>query len=181
MPFPRLLLIIALITFFQTANAQTPPRVNPVIKNFGGIFELPYAVEKPDPSLFYKIVVEVQDMRNTPDEINWALNNSARLINLHVLGGVPFDHLDVVVVIHGEATYAAMNNEAYKAKYKKNNPNLDLFKELQTAGVKLFICGQSLINREVDPTKLVPEVKIATSMLTTMTTHMMKGYVPLRF
>ncbi len=161
--------------------AQEPPRVNPVIKKFGGVFEIPYAVEKPDPSLFYKIVIEVQDMRNKPEEINWALYTSARLLNLHVMSGVPLNHLEVIMVVHGEATYSAMNNEAYKAKYKVNNPNLDLFKELQSAGVKLFICGQSLINREVDHTKLVPEVKVATSMLTTMTTYMMKGYVPLKF
>jgi intracellular sulfur oxidation DsrE/DsrF family protein len=173
--------VFALIMTSCFAFSQEQQRVNPIIKKFGGIFEIPYAEEKPDPSLFYKITVEVQDMRNKPEEVNWALNNSARLINLHVMGGVPFDHLDVVLVIHGEATYAVMNNEAYKAKYNVTNPNLDLFKELQKAGIKMFVCGQSLINREVDYKKLVPEVKIATSMITTMTTHMMKGYVPLRF
>jgi intracellular sulfur oxidation DsrE/DsrF family protein len=177
----KTIFIITLLLISCFAFAQEPPRVNPIIKKFGGVFEIPYAAEKPDPSLFYKIIIEVQDMRNKPEEVNWALNNSARLINLHVMGGVPFDHLDVVLVIHGEATYAVMNNESYKAKYKVNNPNLDLFKELQGAGIKMFVCGQSLINREVDHLKIVPEVKIATSMLTTMTTHMTKGYVPLRF
>lgn len=38
-------------------SAQT--RVFPVIKNYGGIFEVPDAVEKPNPELDYKIVVEL--------------------------------------------------------------------------------------------------------------------------
>ncbi len=181
MKLPRLLFILVLVTFYHSVNAQAPTRVNPVVKNFGGAFEIPYAIEKPDPSLFYKIIVEVQEVRNEPSEVNWALNNAARLINLHVIGGVPFDHLDAVVVVHGEATYSAMNNEAYKAKYKTNNPNLNLYKELEGARIKIFICGQSLINRDVDRTKLVPEIKIATSMITTMTTYMTKGYVPMKF
>jgi intracellular sulfur oxidation DsrE/DsrF family protein len=180
-PMKSIYLLLSLLLLPAFTKAQTPLRINPIIKTFGGAFEIPYAIEKPDPSLFYKIIVEVQEVRNEPAEVNWALNNAARLINLHVIGGVPYDHLDVVVVVHGEATYAAMNNEAYKTKYKTDNPNRNLFKELDGAGVKLFICGQSLINREVDRTKLVPEIKIATSMITTMTTHMMKGYVPMKF
>jgi intracellular sulfur oxidation DsrE/DsrF family protein len=74
-----------------------------------------------------------------------------------------------------------MNNDAYRAKYKVNNPNLVLFDELQKAGVKIFVCGQSLINRKIDRMKMVPQVKIASSMLTTMTTYQLKGYAALKF
>jgi intracellular sulfur oxidation DsrE/DsrF family protein len=85
------------------------------------------------------------------------------------------------VAIHGEASYSIMNNEAYKEKYKTSNPNLELYKELQEAGVKMFICGQSLIGRSIDRTKIIPQVKIATSMLTTVTTHQLMGYAILKF
>jgi intracellular sulfur oxidation DsrE/DsrF family protein len=74
-----------------------------------------------------------------------------------------------------------MNSEQHFKKYKKENPNLQLFEELSKAGVKIFVCGQSLINRKVDRTKLVPEVKIATSMLTTLTTYQLRGYALLKF
>ena len=74
-----------------------------------------------------------------------------------------------------------MNNEAYKAKYKVDNPNLKIYQQLQTAGVKMFVCGQSLIAREVDRNKLVPEVKISVSMLTILTTYQLKGYAVLKF
>ena len=102
-------------------------------------------------------------------------------MNLHVVGGVPSEKLQIVVAIHGEASYSVMNNEAYRDKYRTGNPNLDLYKELADAGVKFFICGQSLIARDIERARMVPQVKIATSMLTTITTHQLRGYIVLKF
>lgn len=166
---------------FLTIASYAQIRVFPAVQRYGGIFEIPYAVEKPDPRMKYNIVVEVERESEKPDSLSWALNNVARLVNLHVMGGVPKENLDVVIVLHGGATYITMNNEQYQKKYKKDNPNLELFQELSKAGVKIFVCGQSLINRKVDRAKMVPEVKIATSMLTTLTTYQLKGYALLKF
>lgn len=163
------------------AQGQVPSRVNPIIKSEGGIFEVPFAIEKPDPTLIYNIVIEVERESEKPDTINWALNNVARLLNLHSVGGVPSANMNVVLAIHGGATYTTMNNEQYRAKYKVDNPNLKLYQELQAAGVKMFVCGQSIINRKVDRSRIVPEVKPAVSMLTTLTTFQLRGYAYLRF
>ncbi len=105
----------------------------------------------------------------------------ARLVNLHASAGVPKQNLDVVMVIHGEATYTAMNDDAHKTKCNVGIPYKVLYTALEKAGVKILICGQSLINRQVDRHKLLPEVKIATSMLTTLTHYQMKGYSVLKF
>ena len=175
----RILYTLAALLLSISLAAQT--RVFPVVKNYGGIFEVPDAVEKPDPTLDYKIVIELATGSEKPGVFNASLNNIARLINLHAVGGVPKEKLSVVVAIHGEASYSIMNNEAYRDKYKTSNPNLDLYKELSEAGVKFFICGQSLISREIDRTKMVPEVQIATSMLSTLTTHQLLGYAVLKF
>ena len=174
-----ILLMSSLVAF--VSFGQAPSRVNPVIKSQGGIFEVPYAVEKPDPTLTYSIVIEVERESDKPDTINWALNNVARLLNLHSVGGVAAKNMNVVLAIHGGATYTTMNNEAYRSKYKMDNPNLKLYEELQAAGVRIFVCGQSLINRKVDRTRLVPEVKVALSMLTTVTTYQTRGYAYLKF
>lgn len=174
-------LIFSVFLFCLSLSAMSQNRVNPVIKNFGGIFEIPYAEEKPDPTLDYKIVIEVVSNTEKYDSINWPLFNVARLINLHVMGGVPKEKIQVVVVIHGSAAFTVMNNESYKAKYGVDNPNLKLYQELQQAGVKMFVCGQSLIARKIDRYKMVPEVKVATSALTTLTTYQLKGYAILRF
>lgn len=177
----RSLVAIVLIMAPVVVCSQTPARVNPVIPHFGGVFPIPYAEEKPDPTLKYRVVIEVERASEKPDTLNWALNNVARMLNLHVSGGAPPENMEVILAIHGGATYTLMNNDAYRAKYKVDNPNLGLYRELKAAGVKMFVCGQSLIAREVDRTRLVPEVKISVSMLTILTTYQLKGYALLRF
>jgi intracellular sulfur oxidation DsrE/DsrF family protein len=126
-------------------------------------------------------VIEIATPSDNPDSTNWALYNVARLVNLHVMGGVPKEKLHVVLAIHGGAAFSVMNNKAYKEKYGVENPTLKLFKELDQAGVKMFVCGQSLLARNIDHLKMVPEVKVASSMLTVMTTYQLKGYSALKF
>lgn len=142
---------------------------------------MPFADEKVDPSLDYKIVVEVKTASEKPDEINWALNNVARMLNLHAMAGVPKEKLNVVLAIHGGAAFTVMDNAEYRNKYKTDNPNLELYKALEEAGVKMFVCGQSLLARDINKDKMVTQVKIASSMLTTMTTYQLKGYAQLVF
>ena len=173
--------VLILILLGVSVSSFSQSRINPVIKSYGGIFEIPYAAEKPDPSLDYNIVIEIERASDTPDSTNWALYTVARLINLHVMGGVPKEKLHVVLAIHGAAAFSVMNNDTYKAKYGVDNPTLKLFRELQQAGVKMFVCGQSLIARKIDRYKMVPEVKVASSMLTVMTTYQLKGYAALKF
>jgi intracellular sulfur oxidation DsrE/DsrF family protein len=173
--------ILVFVLLLVSVSSFSQSRINPVIKSYGGIFDIPYAQEKPDPTLEYNIVIEIERASDTPDSTNWALYNVARLINLHVMGGVPKEKLHIVLAIHGAAAFSVMDNKAYKAKYGVDNPTLKLFKELDQAGVKMFVCGQSLIARKIDQNSMVPEVKIATSMLTTMTTYQLKGYAALKF
>lgn len=172
---------LALASLFISVYSIGQHKVNPIIKNYGGIYDLPYADEKVDPTLDYNIVVEVVTSNNKPDEVNWALNNVARMLNLHAMAGVPQEKMNVVLAIHGGAAFTVMNNEEYKKKYKVDNPNLDLYQALEEAGVKLFVCGQSLLARDINKEKMVPQIKIASSMLTTMTTYQLKGYAQLVF
>lgn len=172
--FTSICLLIVVGSFAQK-------QVNPIIKDYGSIYEIPYADEKIDPTLDYKIIVEVVRAIEKPEEVNWALNNVARLLNLHVMAGVAKEKLHVVLAIHGGAAFTVMNNEEYRKKYGVDNPNLDLFKALDQAGVRILVCGQSLIAREINKDKMAPEVKIAPSMLTTLTTYQLKGYAQLIF
>ncbi|MEQ8303853.1 MAG: DsrE family protein [Cyclobacteriaceae bacterium] len=173
--------VLPLLFVLSSVAAFAQERINPIIKDYGGIFDIPYADEKIDPTLDYKIAIEVVRASESPKEVNWALNNVARLLNLHAMAGVPKEKLHVVLAIHGGAAFTVMNNEEYKKKYKTDNPNLDLYKALEEAGVKIVVCGQSLIARDIDKDKMVPQVKIASSMLTTMTTYQLKGYAMLVF
>jgi intracellular sulfur oxidation DsrE/DsrF family protein len=173
----KFLLFIALFPAFVLA--QTPQ--NPVIKTTGSINDIPYATVKPDPSLDYNIVIDIMTGPEKPSEMNPSLDNVARLINLHVVGGVPKENLHIVLAVHNISAASLMNNEAYRQRFKTDNPNLKLIDELIRNGVKVAVCGQSLVKRDIDPKNLAPGVEVATSMLTTVTTYQLKGYAVLKF
>ncbi len=148
---------------------------NPIIKNFGTIYEIKDAVN-PDPSIIYKIVVDLKTTQRDKESINPGLNNVARMLNLHGLGGVKAENLKIAVAIHGGATDVILTNEAYRSRYELDNPNLKLISELKEAGVDLYVCGQSLLGRKYEHGEVNKEIKIGLSMLTVVTTHLHKGY-----
>jgi intracellular sulfur oxidation DsrE/DsrF family protein len=163
------------------AIGQTPPKVNPAIKSFGSVWEIPNAKEKPDPNMEYNIVVDITDAAAKPDTINVYLEAVATLYNLHAVGGVPVKNIHMVVVLHKMATYSVFTNEKFQQKFKVDNPNLALIKELSDAGVKFYTCGQTLIRGKIAENEIAPEVKVATSALTTLTTYQLKGYASINF
>lgn len=163
------------------AHLSGQERVAPIIKDFGAIYDIPSASVKPDPTQVYKIVVDVVTGADDPGDLSSGLNNVARMINLHAIGGVPAGKIDVVLAMHGGATFATLNNEAYREKFGVENPNAPLVKALKAAGVKLVVCGQSLLGREIPLENVLPEIEIGTSMLTTVSTYQLKGYAVFRF
>jgi intracellular sulfur oxidation DsrE/DsrF family protein len=174
--------ISVLISFcMSVAGAGAQNKVNPVIKHFGAITEVPFSVENPDPKLNYKIVVEVNSDNPKPETVHEFFDKVAAVVNLHALGGVPANKLNVVMVIHGPAAQFVLNDEAYKKKYNTANPNIPLFKELADAGVKIFVCGQSLNKRNIPNEAVAAEVKTALSAITTLTTYQLKGYSVLKY
>jgi intracellular sulfur oxidation DsrE/DsrF family protein len=178
-PFKKFSFAFGLFLVCNLAISQET--INPIIKGYGGILDAPHALERPDPNMEYKIVIDVATGDSDPKAVMYSLENVARLLNLHAMGGVPADHMKVVLAIHGGAVWSTLDNETYNAKYGVDNPHLPLFKELAAAGVRMFACSQSLMGRDIDHTKLASEVKVATSMLSTMTTYQLKGYAALKF
>lgn len=169
------------VILFISHTALSQEMINPVIKSFGGIFDAPHAAEKPDPNMEYKVIIDVVTGNSKVDEPFYSIVNVARLMNLHAMGGVKKENMKIVLAIHGGAVWSVLNNEKYNEKYGIDNPHIPLFKELQEAGVKIFVCSQSMMGRKIDHTKLVPGIQTATSMLTTMTTYQLKGYAALKF
>jgi intracellular sulfur oxidation DsrE/DsrF family protein len=178
--FAFTLLVILSTPLLLQAQAQSQEAQFPMVKGFGGIYEVSGAVE-PDADLNYKIVVDLKTDQPEKAEINRGLNNVARMMNLHGLGGVKPESLQVAVVMHGNATNVMLKNEAYQEKYGTANPNLELIDALKEAGAELYVCGQSLRAREYDQEQVNPKVTIGLSMLTVVTTHMHEGYQLLVF
>jgi intracellular sulfur oxidation DsrE/DsrF family protein len=177
--FNKLSFVFGLLFLSNLAFGQE--MINPIIKGYGGIMDAPHAVERPDPNMEYKVVIDIATGDSDPKAVMYSLENVARLLNLHAMGGMPADKMKIVLAIHGGAIWSTLDNETYKAKYGVDNPHLPLFKELAAAGVTMFACSQSLMGRDIGHTKLASEVSVATSMLTTMTTYQLKGYAALKF
>ncbi len=164
-----------LILFIVATCSFAQKGANPIIKNYGTIYEIEGAVN-PDSEIEYRIVVDLKTLQRDKESINPGLNNVARMLNLHGLGGVKAKNLNVAVAIHGGATDVILNNEAYQKKYELDNPNLQLIDELKEAGVELYVCGQSLLARNYEHEEVNTQIKIGLSMLTVVTTYMHKGY-----
>ncbi len=172
---------ILFLLLFVASNLLAQEKSNPLIKNFGAVYLVPFAIEKPNPELNYKILVDVNTASEKPEIVNENLEAVAKVLNLHILGGVPLKNLQVVLVVHGAAAFNLMNNVAYQQKYAVDNPNLPLLTELGKAGVKIFICGQTVLKRNIDYHLLAPEVTVAMSAITTITNYTIKGFTVLKY
>jgi intracellular sulfur oxidation DsrE/DsrF family protein len=153
----------------------------PLLKGgkYSGIIPINDPTEIPDPNIDYKILFELT--QNNPDstikEINAGLDEIARVINLHVASGIPAKRIIPVIVVHATALNAIKNNEAYKKKYKVDNPNIKLINEMEKIGAKFIACGQAMEFFEVKREELLPEIKISLTAQTVITGYQLKGYV----
>jgi len=174
-------IIFVLLILFSVQISIAQNKVFPVIKNFGAATEIPFATVTIDPKVDYKILIDVVTAAEKPEMINENIENIARIINLHALGGVSAKKLHVIAVFHGGAIMNILNNTEYRKKFGVDNPNMALFATLKEAGIPMYVCGQTLFKRNVDIATVVPEVLPALSAITTVTTYSAKGYTVLKF
>jgi intracellular sulfur oxidation DsrE/DsrF family protein len=174
---------VGLLAFFLFSSfygfGQSPQF--PIVKEYGGIYEIPEATERPDPTLEYKIIVDLTSAAEDNKKISRWVDNVARMMNLHGLAGVPKENIKVKVVIHGGAIFTLLNDENYKKRFEVENPNIKVYEALKESGADILVCGQSLIARNLKQEDLWPGVRIAHSALTTLTTYVQQGYVLLKF
>ena len=162
-------------------SAQKESKIFPVIKDYGGVYEVAYATDKPDSTLDYKIVVEAEGPIDHPDSLYRPFENIARMYNLHVYGGVPRNHIHLDVVIFFKAIFVILDNDAYKKKFGVDNPNLKVIEEMKQAGINLYACGQSVTGFGIDPKTVNQNFQVVLSRATTVSTRQMKGYAFFKF
>ena len=186
------LLIICFVTISFAIEAQpqqnssqkkfeTQTEVKLPVKDFGKVYNVPFAEDRPDPAIQYKIVFEASEKIDSFSQVYPPLEHVARMYNLHVYGGVPQKNLDVVLVIAGFGIPAVMNNEAYRKRYGVDNPNLKILEELKAAGIKINGCAQAMMKNSIDPADVNPIVQPIFSRFTTISTYQMKGYAYFKY
>lgn len=153
----------------------------PLIKagTFSGVLPVEGVDEIPSPKRQYKLLFEftLNFKDSTHEKLNPGLVEIARVLNLHVASGIPISHIHPVIVVHGPSLFSIENNETFKAKYKKDNPNNQLIQDLMKNGAKFIACGQAMNFLDVKKEELYPGVKVSLTAQTVLSNYIGQGYV----
>jgi ubiquinone/menaquinone biosynthesis C-methylase UbiE/intracellular sulfur oxidation DsrE/DsrF family protein len=158
--------------------AKGPKPVAPIVPGYGAVVPLPGAAEAPAKGT--KVVFDVTGLGKDVTQPLPGLVRAATLLNLAGTSGLTPSDLEIVVVLHGDATSAALDDGAYKELTGKESPHAAVMKLLKRAGVKFVVCGQSLARKGYDPKRVRGEVSIAASAVTAVVNLQARGfgYIP---
>ncbi len=167
-----------LVLSVSTSAQQPAPtrHLGPVVPSFGGVFDVPDPVLVPPKDTDLKVRF---DVRVGPDagEVNTGFDTVARFLNMHARAGVPQERVKVALVIHGTAGKDTLVNDEYRRRFGKDNPNVKLLEELKTAGVRIYLCGQTSIGRDLPRAQVASSVDMAFSAMTAHLVLDKEGYV----
>jgi len=162
---------------FGPAKADSPRPM--LVPGYDAAKDLAGARELPDPKTDYKVVfADGQDAKN-PGDVNPMLPTIATYVNTLGKYGVPAEHRHLVIMFHQRTPDIdiVMSNDAYKARYNRDNPNIAIIHALKQAGVDIRVCGQGLIGRKIEASQVNPDVQIDLWAMTTLVNLQLKGYV----
>jgi hypothetical protein len=162
-------------------GAIAPPTTPATAKidGYGKVVQLPNAAHQPREGA--KLCVDVTKSED-PDKLNSAIEKVARYVNIYAGAGAQPANAEIAVILHDGATLAVLNADAYSKKFgTQGNPNLDCLQKLHEAGVKIYVCGQSLISKGGTPEDVVVFVDVSVSALTSLANLQADGfaYLPL--
>ena len=175
--------VLCLIIACQTLafGQKRTPQTGPVFEDMGPVFDIPDLDNAPDSESILKAIFDIDRLQKEPSQANPLILSLHRYYNMHVRAGVPKENIYLAFVLHGKSTKNALNDAAYEAKYGIKNPNTTLIKALAKEGVHMYICGQSASFAGYSKDDLMPEIKLALSAMTVLTTYQMDGYAMIKF
>ena len=168
--------VVLLWSIHATADERS---FGPVIEGYGPT----YPINDRDVPLREDFVYNaVFDSAANPDVtgLNTGLVSVARFLNMHARNGVSVDNMNIAVVVHGPALKALLTDDSYFSRHGMDNPNTELVQKLHAAGVRFYVCGQSVMFGGFEKEELVGPAKVALSAMTMMTELQSDGYALLR-
>lgn len=169
-----LLASVALLSL--TVGLADEPSFGPIIEGYGPTYPISDR-DVPLPGNFtYKAVFDLAKYPGETSSLNPYLVSVARFLNMHARNGVPAANMDLAVVVHGAAVKNLLNDKAYETRYQGKNPNLELLGKLHDAGVRIYVCGQSMTFGGIDRGELAEPAQVALSAMTMLTVLQSEGY-----
>jgi intracellular sulfur oxidation DsrE/DsrF family protein len=175
--FGSALAALALVTAAPYAAHATDELAVP---GYAVAVDVPGAHELPDPTLDYKIAWGIgQGAADLTAEVNPTLPTIARYVNTLAKWGVPQDKRHIIVMFHQRSDDfdIVLTNDAFRAKYGKDNPNIALITALKKAGVEFRACGQAVAGRKIAAKDVNPDIQIDLWAMTSFMNLQMKGFV----
>ena len=152
-------------------------RASEPVAGFGKISPVAGAHNLSDGRLQYRVIFSVTKTAETPGKVSPSLEKVARFLNLLGSQGVSPRQRHIVVILHGPATSAVLNDETYRARYGVPNPNLALIRALRNASATVHVCGQALAAQKIGGSAVSADVITDLSAMTTIATLQLKGWV----
>jgi intracellular sulfur oxidation DsrE/DsrF family protein len=173
-------LCLALV-FVSMQSMASDPVTGPVIKSYGPVFAVPDGSFNLEPDRHYKIVMDIGSGPEDPSELNRNIETAARFLNMHSRNGIKPENLELSVVLHGSGARAALTQEAHEKHFSVPNGSRQLIEELGSAGVAIYICGQTAGYHGYGSEDLLSEVSVAVSAMTVHVRLQQEGYQAILF
>ena len=169
--------LVALAAYLvSTAALAAEPTTGPIVDGYGSSFNIPDSDVQLPADHDYRVVYEITQYNNGPNELNRAVDRVARFLNLHGKAGVPEEKMHLAIVTHMAALKGFLNDAAYERQYQMKNPNAELVQRLIDHGVEIYVCGQSMGFQGLAKSDLAPGVKLAPSAMTMVHLLQDRGY-----
>lgn len=177
----RMLLAIFTLTTISMAALSAAPVTGPVVKSFGPVFAPPKGAYNLAADKIYKVSMDVARTGDFPEDRNRSMESAARFLNMHARNGIEQENIEFALIVHGPATKDLLTDEAYSSRYEEPNPNTAMLRELQQAGVKIYLCSQSAAYKKFAWDEFNPAVTIAVSAMTAHVRLQQEGYTLIPF
>ena len=169
-------LVVALGPTLPAAASEAPTRsTGPVFEAFGPVIDGVEAQYMP-PVETYRAAFDVWIGPEDPAKPNPRLETLARFMNYNARAGIDVENMELALVLHGSAGRAALDDEAYRARFEVDNPDAALLQALTEKGVRILYCGQSAAARGYARSEMIEPVEMAMSAYTAILGLQEEGY-----
>lgn len=128
-----------------------------------------------------RIVYQVTD-DVAHDGVNKGLFYARKLINTYAKQGIAADQVHLHLVYHGTGIAAVVNDAARKRLgTDAANPNGEILAELIKRGVQVELCENTMQQKGVKPSELMPGVKLVVGAFPRLIDLQLQGFAYIKF
>jgi intracellular sulfur oxidation DsrE/DsrF family protein len=177
----RCAVMLALLSTSAGVAAAEVADTGPVIEKFGPVYDVVRPDFRTPTDMVYRAVFDVAPSPEAANEINPRIESVARFLNMLARAGVPQDHVQLALVVHGAAGKDMLSSPAYKARFGVENPNEPLLAALRANGVRVILCGQTAAHKGFARDELAAGVETALSAMSALVVLQSDGYRMISF